>query len=200
MLHHHWLEILVVCALLILFRIVFIQEYKPFKKWLEITRVHQQLTELVNALQKYTIDHPDHSHFPPGPMLQMPGIALTPLQDPHPGFLRFLTTPVAYLESIPRDPYTSSTLKSPYDTTPIILRWVKSRYLWEDKPSSFEHDGWAAFSIGPSMQIPPEYEISALRRVPYESHNLSKFLYDPSNGLDSSGFLYYDTYGNSNNL
>ena len=99
---------------------------------------------------------------------------------PHPGFLRFLTTPVAYLESIPRDPYTSSTLKSPYDTTPIILR-CKVPPFWEDKP--LEHDGWAAFSIGPSMQIPPEYEISALRRVPYESHNLSKFLYDPSNGL-----------------
>lgn len=157
------------------------------------------LQRVVQALEIYTEYHPTHRRFPPGPFLDLPGIELCPLKPPKPMLLSFLTTPVPYLKSVPIDPYVTQVDKG-IPSTAVVLHWVQAHHVWDEEFFPYRHIGWGALSPGPSLRLPPNYEISILRRVPYETQPLQSILYHPSNGLRSVGILYYDTMGNRNEL
>ncbi len=97
---------------------------------------------------------------------------------------------------IPIDPYVSGVVDGTTRQTSIVLHWTRTRESWEPKDIDYDHVAWGALSLGPSMQLPPQYEITALRRVPYNEDQLLQNLYDPSNGTHSLGLLYCDTMGN----
>lgn len=162
-----------------------------------VVRTVRDLQRIVYSLDKYTEQHPAHLRFPPGPFLDLPGAELCPIQNPHLSSLVFLTTPIAYMKSVPIDSFVSQ-MDQGQPRTAVVLHWVKAYHKWEESFFPYRHIGWGALSPGPSLSLPPNYEISMLRRVPYEIQSLQSMLYHPSNGLRSVGILYYDTMGNHN--
>lgn len=154
------------------------------------------MKSLLVALQAYQIHNPNHPHFSPGRYRDEPGIVLTPIQEPLPNNLLFLTTPVSYLNEIPIDPFISGSVEGASEYTPIVLRWTKTQKTWRADGRGYDHHAWGVLSFGPSKQLPPQYELSALRQLPYYEEDLRKSFYDPSNGTNSQGIFYIDTMGN----
>jgi hypothetical protein len=112
--------------------------------------------------------------------------------------MAYLTTPVDYLSSIPRDPF--QPLKEPYWQT---LATGAERDQWDtfyvynngsaetgvvgDLGTVAQRSGWSLTSAGPDQTIASR--ISFIRRSQDEPRYLT-FMYDPTNGTVSSGEIF----------
>lgn len=186
------IEIIISFVIIIILCVSLVPQYQTGKKRSQLTDSYLGLKTLVDALRLYSTDRPDNRAFPPDVEWLIPGIVLCPLHEPDPDRLYFLTNPTAYLRAIPNDPFITEVMKKE-NRTPIILHWVKSDY----QSTRYTHTAWGALSVGPSLAVPPDYDLSVLRRTPYETRPLRFNLFDPSNGTQSAGFLYFDSFGNA---
>ncbi len=189
---HHRLEIFTAFILLIILTVSLIPGYQAGRNRTQLTGVYRELSTLVGSLLLYSSENPRNRVFSPDPGWLNPGIVLCPLQPPEPARLSFLTTPAAFIPRPPRDPFVTEAMKRS-DCTPFILHWVKSNC----QSPGYTHIAWGAFSVGPSLSVPPKYDFSVMRRTPYEARPLRFNLFNLSNGLLSSGFLYHDSFGNT---
>lgn len=192
----HLAEVLMLSGLILLLLTAIAPVYERSLMRAKISTSYHTLHDLVEALQVYSHEQPNNAIFPPDMSMLLPGANLCPIPDPAPAALRFLTTPTAYLSKIPYDPFTSQILERPDSLTPFVAHWVKSGDEHSLLAPVFSNIGWGAFSIGPSLALPPQYSITVLRRVPYENSSLRVNLFSPSNGLTSLGLVYKDSLGN----
>ncbi len=199
-LFRHVVEVLLLSGLILLFLTATVPIYERSRGRSQIAGAYANLHQLVEALLVYAHEQPKNQMFPPDQGMLLPGINLCPIIDPAPQNLTFLTTPTAYLPSLPYDPFLSQVIQKPNSLTPFVTHWVKSGNESSLMVEEYSTIGWGAFSIGPSLKLPPQYSITVLRRVPYESYPLRRNLYNPSNGLNSLGLIYYDSLGNRSPL
>lgn len=192
----HVAEVLMLSGLILLLLTVTVPVYERSVLRAKVASSYHTLNDLVEALQVYSHEQPASKVFPPDMQMLIPGINLCPIPEPQPDNLRFLTTPTAYLTKIPYDPFTSQILQQPDTLTPFVTHWVKAGNEHSLMAPEFSNIGWGAFSIGPSLALPPQYSITVLRRVPYENSSLRANLFSPSNGLTSLGLVYKDSLGN----
>ncbi len=190
-------EISVFTGLFLLLLMVLYPTYEGKVVKSQITQSYKQIHSLVEALQIYSLENPDSRAFPPASDGLMPGIFLCPIRENDNQTLQFLTTPQAYLESVPADPFISQTTQADSIQTPVVLHWVKIAGRSLDNATDYNHVAWGALSVGPSLHLPHRYDISVFRLVPYEVGPLYRSLYNPTNGLHSMGFIYRDTMGNA---
>ncbi|RJP25387.1 MAG: hypothetical protein C4527_17105 [Candidatus Omnitrophota bacterium] len=196
----HVAEILIFSGLFLLIIVLFIPKYDQKSHVAKLVHSYHGLKTLVEALRIYSHDHLDNHAFPPDPDYLIPGILLCPIRSNTPANLTFLTTPVSFLSHVPIDPFLSEVDKHQRDLTPVVLHWVQTSHDTEKHPKGYFHIAWGALSVGPALELPPQYDITVLRRVPYESWPLRNNLFDPTNGLKSMGILYHDSLGNSTKL
>ncbi len=196
----HLAEIFIFSGILLLLIVLLIPKFEQKTHVTKIAQSYQGLSSLVKALQIYTVEHPNNDRFPPDPELLFPGIILCPIRSNTPANLAFLTSPVSFIEQPPIDPFMSAVDERKRDLTPIVLHWVKTSKEIEQYPNGYSHIAWGALSVGPSLELPPQYDITVLRRVPYESWPLRANLFDPSNGMESIGIIYKDNLGNTTKL
>lgn len=186
-------EILTLSGLCLLLIVSVYPWYERGQIRLMIASSFQNLDAVVEALLVYSSEHPKTGVFPPGLYSDQEGIALCPLVKPSIQGLSFLTTPTAYLNSVPIDPFLSEIFSDPDVVPPFVLHWIK-RQSNTDQP--YTHLAWGSFSIGPSLDLPPQYSFPIFKAVLYESKYLRMNLYHPSNGLHSIGLIYNDSLGN----
>ncbi|MGC9326788.1 MAG: hypothetical protein ACP5I1_04065 [Candidatus Hinthialibacter sp.] len=192
----HLAEVLLFSGLLLLLITVTAPIYERSRLRSQLTLSYQNLNELVEALLIYSYEQPGSGIFPPRLEALLPGINLCPILDPIPRNMVFLTTPTAYLEGIPYDPFLSRIVEDSKSLTPFVTHWVKAGNASSLMAAEYSNIAWGAFSIGPAVKLPPQYSITVLRRTPYENFSLRNNLYDASNGLTSIGLVYYDSFGN----
>lgn len=189
----HLIELCIFTGLVMLLGAALTGWYMHMRDLQQITHTHTNLKTLVDALQLYSFENPNSTIFPPTTGGQQ-GIVLCPVPDNNRKGLSFLTTPTAYLSTIPQDPFMGQSMGKSFDA-PAVLHWVKKV---EKQP--FTHIGWGAMSVGPGLILPPQYSIHVLREVPFSTVKLNQNIFDTSNGLKSVGILYHDSLGNSNHL
>ncbi len=194
----HLVEVLIFSGLLLLLIVLFIPNYDKRHQVTDIVLSYQRITSLVEALQIYIHENPDHPVFPPNPDRLFPGVVLCPIRSNTPANLSFLTTPVAFLEHVPIDPFISQVDQKSRELPPVVLHWVQTST--EKNKKDYLHVAWGGLSVGPALELPPQYDITVLRKVPYETGPLRNNLYHPSNGLRSLGIIYHDSLGNSTQL
>lgn len=187
------IELCIFSGLMMLLVAILAGWYVRMNEKQQITNTHTNLKSLVDALQLYSFENPQSTVFPPDHNDQ-PGIVLCPVPENNRNGLSFLTTPTAYLSTVPQDPFMGQSMGKSFDA-PAVLHWVKKE---EKKP--FTHIGWGAMSVGPAMILPPQYSVHVLREVPFSTAKLNHNIFDTSNGLKSVGILYHDSLGNSNHL
>ncbi len=196
----HLVEILVFSGLLLLLAVTFIPGYEKGREKSQIAVSYQTIQSLVNALQIYQFDNPESRIFPPDFETLYPGIGLCPIQDTEPERLVFLTKPDALLKEPPIDPFMTQVVEPKRSQAPVTLHWVKPTRFTSELAEDYEHVAWGALSVGPSLQLPPQYDITVLRKVPYETKPLRSNLFDPTNGAKSMGLIYYDSLGNTTKI
>ncbi len=196
----HLVEVLILSGVLLLLLTAVAPFYQKSLIRSKVSSSYENLNELVEALMLYSHEQPVNQVFPPTQSTLSPGISLCPIIDPYPENLSFLTTPVSYLANVPCDPFVSEVLDSSEFLTPFVVHWIRSGNDHSLRALGYSNIGWGAFSIGPALDLPPQYTITILRRVPYENGSLSRNLYNPSNGMNSVGLIYYDSLGNRSAL
>ena len=106
-----------------------------------------------------------------------------------------LTTPIAYLSSIPFDPFVQQSVQGEYSdgqgTDTFKYFWYGTFYGdWYGYPAVKARGyTYTLVSLGPSMVNAQPYEVEQLR------DQLTDNLYDSSNGLKSVGRIYYTNKG-----
>ena len=196
----HVAEVLIFSGLLLLLSVLIVPQYERSRLRGQVARSYHNFSSLIEALQIYSSDHPDNRVFPPDPERPERGIVFCPVRSTYPETLAFLTTPAPLLKQIPVDPFMTAAVRSSYDQTPVILHWVKMVESSEHAPNGYLHVAWGAMNFGPTLELPPQYDVTVFRRVPFEIRPLRMNLYSPSNGLYSLGILYRDSLGNTTRL
>lgn len=196
----HLVEVLLLSGLILLLLTATVPVYERGRTRSQLAGAYKNMHELVEALLVYSHEQPTSVIFPPDPDMLLPGINLCPIVDPLPKHLAFLTSPTAYLQEMPNDPFLSQAVQHDLLLTPFVAHWVKSGNQSSLLAPDYSTIGWGAFSIGPALKLPPQYSITVLRRVPYETFPLRSNLYHSSNGLTSMGLVYYDSLGNHSDL
>jgi len=161
------IELLIVVAIIAILASIAVSNFLEAQVRAKVSRAQNDLRTIATGLESYRVDT---NHYPPTP--------LTPIttRDER---LSFLTTPVAYLSSIPLEIFSkkqkegyafwSANLNDAMKTSPIYF------HLAEEKR---RQDRWALFSRGPDLGYEAAVE---------ESGSGLLMWYDPTNGTVSNG-------------
>lgn len=181
------IELLIVVAIIGILAAIAIPNFLNARIRAKVSRAQADMQALALALEIYRVDHGDNP----------------PTQGPFsPSLLRrmaYLTTPVDYLSSIPRDPF--QPLREPYWQT---LATAATRDQWDtfylynngsaetgivgDVGTVAQRSGWSLTSAGPDQTITfPYYFYSATFCT---NQRYLTFMYDPTNGTVSSGEIF----------
>jgi len=165
------IELLIVVAIIAILAAIAVPNFLEAQTRAKTARVKSDLRTIATALEAYAVDE---RHYPPIPMGLGPAFK---------GF-RPLTTPVAYLSTVPRDPFGSLQATGPrrsgdyaYGAMPVVgaTRWA----LASDGPDRLT-------DIDPIFFYPGYSEKLFYGGMPGYFYTL----YDPSNGTISRGDIF----------
>ncbi len=162
------IELLIVVAIIGILAAIAVPNFLNARMRATIARMESDMKALGDALHMYRIDN--HAYFK-----QKGG-------NPHTE-LRPLTTPIAYISAIPHDPFRKSTVKPRYQS-------VTENYDY----SSFGNDDvmtdWILHGLGPDT----DEDIWGGSIGPNTPEGFKTQLYNPSNGLISSGDVLHNSW------
>jgi type II secretion system protein G len=161
------IELLIVVAIIAILAAIAVPNFLEAQVRSKVSRVHNDLRNLATGMEAYCVEWNDY------PEASDEGIFVANYPG-RSGLLR-LTTPVAYLSSVPFDPF----LRETNDVT----RAGKLTYeLASSGLTGLQPKGWAAYSCGPDLadNTGPGVPI-------YPAEIMETTLYDPSNGTRSRG-------------
>lgn len=160
-------ELLIVVAIIAILASIAIPNFLEAQVRSKVSRAQSDLRTIVVGLEAY---HVDRNRYPPTPMASLSDRFLR---------LRFLTTPVAYISSLPLEVFTrdkretyaywSSNLSDATKESPVYY------YLPEENK---KRGRWSLFSRGPDL----DYELAV-----EEGGSGLLIAYDPTNGTTSNG-------------
>ncbi|MBN1476933.1 prepilin-type N-terminal cleavage/methylation domain-containing protein [Candidatus Sumerlaeota bacterium] len=180
------IELLIVVAIIAILAAIALPNFLEAQTRAKVARVHADLRTLIGAIEAYRVDH---NRYPPhsgtGPYVDFPFT--------HPVSLRLipLTTPVAYITSIPQDPYSPVRIDEAPGADPFAAKY--DTYDLVTVPDTSGHGSeissggmWRIMSPGPDL-------IQAFGGLPantsYTEANVNGVDYDPTNGTRSVGEL-----------
>ena len=152
------IEIILVVLILSMLVTVSIPRFLHSQVRGDVAKAHRDLRALGDALLLYRVDNRTYFGM----------TSSNPYEE-----LRLLTTPVAYIESMPTDPFRHS--ESAYGSR-------TSNYDY----SSLKQQHWLLVSLGPDT----DEDTSGSMALPRSREHAHKITFDPSNGLTSSGDLF----------
>ncbi|MBN2329067.1 MAG: prepilin-type N-terminal cleavage/methylation domain-containing protein [Candidatus Omnitrophica bacterium] len=160
------IELLIVVAIIGILAAIAVPNFLNARMRAQIARMETDMKALGDALMMYRLDN--KSYFP-----QMGS-------NPH-AELRRLTTPIAYINAIPQDPYREGSKK--YQST--TNNYDYSAY----GPSSAKTD-WLLHGLGPDT----DEDIGVGGYGPNTSDLFKRLLYQTSNGIISSGDVIHTSW------
>jgi len=200
------IELLIVVAIIAILAAIAVPNFLEAQTRSKVSRLRADMRSLATAMESYAVDN---NRYPipsdeRGRMITNPitAVNVSPFETRTP---LLLTTPIAYMSSLPIDPFNADrTLESPYyhtttrDYLDIRLR-NNPRFNWNIywfrlfrdmtgklPPASIQY---YISSFGPNRTHDAELPHTGLNLAPHE-HNPGA-LYDPTNGTLSSGDIYY---------
>lgn len=210
------IELLIVVAIIAILAAIAVPNFLEAQVRSKVSRVKSDQRTLATAVEAYSVDY---NRVPVGwneclsntPMCWGAG-ANKPLATPL--IYAQMTTPVAYVTSVPSDPFVEKGMigtKNAYvKGTPFEYHSIRDSYAHYSANVPAVPDGfkaaagkgfsWLMFSIGPSRRQTPDPTISATGALlagglaGWDSPNATDikhptYLYDPSNGTASFGYI-----------
>lgn len=188
------LELLVVVSVMGILSAIAIPNFIHSLGRAKVSRAISDMHSISIALEQYYLDH---NAYPPDS--SRPGVPV----DNYPWILEgrveciLLTTPVAYLSSLPGDPFHHPTIQYGAGRKDAYA-YAADRGLWGEGPVAVamkkSGKNWALFSLGPDRDLdvdhfrlnPNDLNEDIIREIVNKTH---WSIFDPSNGLSSSGDL-----------
>lgn len=182
------IELLITIAIILVLIAIALPNLMEAQIRARLTRCQSDLRTLATAIEAY---HAEQNRLPPTAGPFSPSLFRR---------LRPLTTPIAYLTELPKDPF--QPLQQPFWDSPSILSDQEPRELWDgyylynlgDAGVGSSHGGanawlrsaWSLTAAGPDQTIAFPYYYFA---PPFQGHHWV-FVYSPTNGTRSSGEVF----------
>lgn len=185
------IELLIVVAIIAILAAIAVPNFLEAQTRAKVSRTQNDMRSLATAIESYTVDNnKPMTCFLVGPLAVSGASVLFPEKTSgavSPRFIR-LTTPIAYMTSILRDPFVNTAEvrgSSTYDTYDYICAFdfLASTLLPNDKRGASITSGaaWRLASAGPDKQ---QFYGGAYKGVAGNSKGVD---YDPTNGTTSVG-------------
>ncbi len=184
------IELLIVVAIIAILAAIAVPNFLEAQVRSKVSRARADMRSLRTAIETYSVDE---GRYPYGKSLAVP----SPYQK-----LRQLTTPIAYISSIPGDPFNRGlelfTLFYPNEPT--------NTYLYNSGAAEFgngveqtaeRYQGWSLTSPGPDGEL--QFAYYAFSPSFIETKRYVVWIYDPTNGTVSAGELFERGGYNSGN-
>jgi prepilin-type N-terminal cleavage/methylation domain-containing protein len=156
------IELLIVVGIIAILAAIAVPNFLEAQTRSKVSRVHSDLRVIATALEAYNVEWTSYpADFEPGQAQ--------------------LTTPVAYLSSIPFNPFRSE--EAPNSRAYWLGTGRDGPYPINTFPSTYPNDWWALASDGPDEKD----DTHAIYAIPL---TLDACPYDPTNGALSRGDIY----------
>ena len=176
------IELLIVVAIIAILAAIAVPNFLEAQTRSKVARVLNDMRVIATAIESYTVDHTRQ------PIGWANGVGLglwnwVPGQVSNFGPYRQLTTPVAYMSSIPTDPFA---LYAWGDTGggSTHFGWY---YHWEAESKTYRWGipglRWSIRSVGPSRKFYGVWDVSIM------AAGTSDYIYDVTNGTRSPGWI-----------
>jgi prepilin-type N-terminal cleavage/methylation domain-containing protein len=178
------IELLVVVAILAILTAIALPNFLAAQTRAKVARAEADLRTITLGLEAY---HVDHNHYPPAGGVGFFGFFGSQFANPVSQLLIPLTTPSAYLSSIPRDPFLPRTSNQgdlwedyPYDTYDYVDVPTK-----QGAGSELTSGGiWRTMSAGPDLDFNAGGYDASIDNFMANRRGVD---YDPTNGTISVG-------------
>lgn len=161
------IELLIVVAIIAILASIAVANFLEAQARAKVSRAQNDLRALATALESYRIDH---ARYPPTPLDQI---------DSREWRLAFLTTPVAYMASIPMDVFDKDEPEAYAFWSSQLNDAMKVSPVYAYLPEEGKLRGrWALFSRAPDL----DYEVAV-----EEGGSGLLMYYDSTNGTTSNG-------------
>jgi len=190
------IELLIVIAIIAILALIAIPNFLEAQVRSKVSRAKADMRIVATAIESYTVDN---NRAPIGwnEGLGAPYYLFTDYPDTDTRYKAyyFLTTPIAYITTIPEDPFMDKTgsYQPRSGTSDEPKKWVYYEYQYNDYPlsnSSADYKNakargylWWLRCVGPSK----------IQEAPFQGpilgSGLATNIYDPSNGTMSKGFI-----------
>jgi len=188
------IELLIVVAIIAILALIAVPNFLEAQTRAKVSRVKADMRSLGVAIHAYTIDYNRH------PIGWADGVVNYGLWDWVAGRAsniapyRQLTTPVAYITSIPECPFSRYARGNTYATTPETHFGWYYHYeavadQWSNDPLIARGYRWSLRSIGPSRTFAGVWETDIMEQ------GSTDYIYDPTNGTVSIGWIVYTNKG-----
>ena len=174
------IELLIVIAIIAILALIAVPNFLEAQVRAKVSRVHADQRTIATAVEAYTVDWGR-------PLIGFnEGQSDYNIRKPH--AYNLLTTPVAYLSTIPRDPFSEHGQQRSNGT---FRDWTQYPYQYMRDPTSAMQAGclakgvyWMMYSVGPMKTNWPPWMENMIAGLDEPTN-----VYDPSNGTMSKGFI-----------
>jgi prepilin-type N-terminal cleavage/methylation domain-containing protein len=183
------IELLIVVAIIAILALIAVPNFLEAQARAKVSREKNDLRNLAVAIESYCVDN--QSQYPP--MTDRTG------RYAYPSSVRFtwITTPVAYITSVQRDPFVTDLAESDKTLGNLEQKWVMDTYGYARPDTTcngtyyedwfvFGH-AWRCHGAGPAGVN--EWDQSGPNPGLPWSLDFPNYLYDPTNGTVSFGFV-----------
>jgi len=187
------IELLIVVAIIAILAAIAVPNFLEAQTRAKVSRAMADMRSLTTAVEAYRIDtnrYPPRSITPPDPMtaaLLPPPLGRAPSSpdEGKPRSYSFVTSPVAYITSIPIDPF-ERRLEPPFNTYEYFDNFYTRVYFSE----MGTHGGWTLYSVGPDTIHGFGSAATPLGYPDDGAPLTNRVTYDPTNGTISFGNIW----------
>jgi len=196
------IELLIVVAIIAILAAIAVPNFLEAQVRSKVSRARTDMRSIATALEAYAVDH---RHYPPGQNYYgwnpdgLPGFGWANANNWPIKLLQQLTTPVAFMTTVPRNPFEYSSEiyhmagAGPEDFQYVSETWVEAMQIYNNMETNKR---WALVCLGPNKiwnagehLIISEEHLNTL--VPGGATPFGQWdygcLYDPTNGTVSAG-------------
>ena len=188
------IELLIVVAIIAILAAIAVPNFLEAQTRSKISRVRTDHRAIAVAIEAYTTDH---NNPPPGDMVARDYLGITDYPEMEYWGYAFMTTPIAYIASVPLDPFATGRLEKPTPSQYTCFKVLK------DLPSA----GWTsansriAFGFGYTWCLSsdgPLYSAEGHATITFpDPIGQIRLCYDATNGTKSYGFILRTNKGES---
>jgi type II secretion system protein G len=203
------IELLIVVTVIAILAAIAIPNFLEAQTRAKVSRTKADMRSLATAVESYRVEnnhYPFRRHLRGTSVNDAPSTAPTAQVTFRAHFIKQITTPVAYISSLPRDVFerritAPNNLIDYYDLeqTSWLLNATHPRTTQPQRRVPLGGAGWMLISVGPDNILGAVDNSCACPLGTVYDRGTIYFVYDPTNGSVSTGNIYYSShYGMEN--
>lgn len=201
------IELLIVVAIIAILAAIAVPNFLEAQVRAKVSRAKSDMRSIATAVESYAVDH---TKPPLGHTILMNALCVSKVltwnDSPVLHSYRMMTSPVAYMTSMPTDPFLN---QGRIRTTTAAKNEPNVKYYWYDSTTCSalgawggsgtardEGIAWMMYSHGPARQANNAGHWNMLiGNISWATAQQTSFVYDPSNGTISSGWIFRTNKG-----